>query len=220
MVQQKRAFDTRDRVIDGAAQAFYRLGYGMATTSDIVVEAGVTRGAMYFHFPSKEDLARAIIEKEQLLTAASSARIVGLDRSAFETMVLLCVDLAERLVKDPVVRAGVRLTTEVTNFDPPLRAPYELWLETFTALAARAADQGDFREDLDAGSFARFFIPAYTGVQLVSDTFSSRIDLLPRLHEMWQFVLPAVASPDRISDCRDLVDSLIPSFSATAVRAK
>jgi AcrR family transcriptional regulator len=210
MVQQERAQLTRDRLVDGAALAFYRLGYGIATTNDIIKEAGTTRGAMYFHFQSKEEIARAVIDKEHQLASDAGIRIQAMKRPAFETMILLCIDLAERLMKDPVVKAGIRLTTEITNFDPPLRAPYEDWLRTFAGITVEAIAEGDFRDDVDPEVFARFLIPAYTGIQLVSDTFTGRADLLQRIREMWTFVLPAVVPTSRLEQSVALLESLIP----------
>jgi len=211
MAQQERAQITRDRLIDGAAEAFCRLGYAAATTTDIAREAGATRGALYFHFQSKEEIARAVIAKEQQLAVEAGTRIVEQNRPAMETMVMLSVDLAQRLMTDPVVKAGIRLTTENSNFDPPLRAPYQQWLDTFGAIAATAVEQGDFRADVDPAVFARFLIPSYTGIQLVSDTFSGRADLLPRIREMWKFIFPAVVSEHRVADANALVDRLIPA---------
>ena len=211
MAQQERAQITRDRLIDGAAEAFCRLGYAAATTTDIAKEAGATRGALYFHFQSKEEIARAVIAKEQQLAVEAGTRIVEQNRPAMETMVMLSVDLARRLMTDPVVKAGIRLTTENSNFDPPLRAPYQQWLDTFGAIAATAVEQGDFRADVDPAVFARFLIPSYTGIQLVSDTFSGRADLLPRIREMWKFIFPAVVSEHRVADANALVDRLIPA---------
>jgi AcrR family transcriptional regulator len=213
MAQQERAQQTRDRLVEGAARAFHRLGYGLATTADIAREAGATRGALYFHFPSKEDLARAVIDKEQELSIAASGHVLSLQRPPFETMLLLCVDLAERLRSDDIVKAGIRLTTEITQFDPPLLAPYEGWMSAFGGLAQQAVDTGEFRADVDATAFARLLIPAYTGIQLVSDVFSGRTDLMSRIRDLWLFLIPAVIPEERVADARALVDSLIPAGS-------
>lgn len=219
MAQQERAHITRERLIDGAAVAFCRLGYVVATTTDIAREAGATRGALYFHFQSKEEIARAVIEKEQQLSAASGTRIVELNRPALETMLLLSADLGRRLQVDPVVKAGIRLTTEGSNFEPALRAPYEQWLVTFGGIAEDAVAQSDFRDDIDASAFARFLISAYTGVQLVSDTFTERDDLLPRLREMWTFLLPAVVAPHQMARVLELLDEIFPAPGAGANEA-
>lgn len=70
--------------------------------------------------------------------------------------------------------------------------------------------EGDFKSDVDPEVFARFFIPAYTGIQLVSDAFTGREDLLLRIRELWIFILPGVIPEDRLESSRDLLDRLIP----------
>ena len=64
MVKQARAQITRDAIILGAAKAFDRFGYGMASIADIASEASVTKGALYFHFQSKDEIAHAVIHQQ------------------------------------------------------------------------------------------------------------------------------------------------------------
>ena len=47
---------------------------------------------------------------------------------------------------------------------------------------------------------ARFIIPAFTGVQLVSEAFTERSDLIERVHEMWQVLLTAISPVELIDD--------------------
>lgn len=212
-MRQQRAQITRERLIEAAALTFRRLGYGVATVEDIVIQARASRGALYFHFASKEDLARAVVNREQSLKTVASARIQALNRPAFETMVIVCVDLAERLRSDPIVQAAVQLTTEITHFNPPLSAPYESWHRTFLGLAKSAVREGDFRPEIDPEVFTRFLIPAYAGIQLASDAFSGRQDLLARTRELWKFVMPGVILPDRLRCAHATLDRLIPNRS-------
>ena len=64
VAQQERARVTRATVIEGAARTFERLGYGNASLTDIAETAAVTKGALYFHFKSKEELAKAVIDEQ------------------------------------------------------------------------------------------------------------------------------------------------------------
>lgn len=61
--QQREA--TTARLIEIAHDIFTRDGYAAAATDDIVQLAGVTRGALYHHFGSKEGLFRAVLEAVQ-----------------------------------------------------------------------------------------------------------------------------------------------------------
>src|ERR1700709_183863 len=59
---QQRAIRTRAAVLDAAAEVFAKTGYSATTLNDITAAAGVTKGAVYFHFPDKEAVANALIE--------------------------------------------------------------------------------------------------------------------------------------------------------------
>jgi len=61
-IKGRRAEDTRQQVVDGAAETFARQGYEGARVSDIAAAAGLSSGAMYNHFGSKADLLAAVVE--------------------------------------------------------------------------------------------------------------------------------------------------------------
>ncbi|RZK93395.1 MAG: TetR/AcrR family transcriptional regulator, partial [Rhodococcus sp. (in: high G+C Gram-positive bacteria)] len=54
MVQQQRAAVTRAQIIRGAAEMFDKSGFEGASLVEILEAAGMTKGALYFHFRSKE----------------------------------------------------------------------------------------------------------------------------------------------------------------------
>ena len=53
---------TRDRILDAAINSFIALGYTNVTTAKVASAAGVSRGAMLHHFPSKTELIKAAVE--------------------------------------------------------------------------------------------------------------------------------------------------------------
>ncbi len=176
----------------GAAEVIRTAGYANATLNDIGAAAGVTKGALYFHFDSKEEIARALIEEQHRVTREAAAEILQLELSPVEHMLRLCMDLAVRLTVDPIVRAGIRLTTDSSTFDTPLLDPYRDWMATFEELARRAEAAGETNGRIAPEVFARTLIPAYTGVQLVSETFTGRADLVDRIHDLWRVLLTAI----------------------------
>ena len=56
---------TREALVDAAEGLFGRAGYAATSIEEIVAAAGVTKGAMYHHFPDKEALFKAVFEKVQ-----------------------------------------------------------------------------------------------------------------------------------------------------------
>lgn len=59
--QQTKSEKTRSAILDAALYCFYELGYGNTTTEKVAKRAGVSRGAMLHHFPSRIELIRAAV---------------------------------------------------------------------------------------------------------------------------------------------------------------
>ncbi len=59
--QEERSEGTQHRIINAAIEILYADGYVAATTHSIAALAGVSRGAMLHHFPSKDDLMLAVV---------------------------------------------------------------------------------------------------------------------------------------------------------------
>jgi len=79
---QQRALETRERIVAAARTTFAERGYEAATMDDIAAAAGASKGALYHHFATKEDLFRAMLDDHrseldafaQAVEAASSFR--------------------------------------------------------------------------------------------------------------------------------------------------
>lgn len=79
--QAERRARTQGALIDAARVLFAERGYRGAGREEIVARAGVTRGAMYHHFASKEDLFRAVYEgvERDLCDAVAVAAFAATD---------------------------------------------------------------------------------------------------------------------------------------------
>jgi len=74
---KEEALKTRDHILDAAERVFFEKGVSRTSLADIAQAAGVTRGAIYWHFENKGDVFNAMIERVALpldeLKAASIA---------------------------------------------------------------------------------------------------------------------------------------------------
>ncbi len=204
MVLQDRAKATREAIIVGAAAVFEELGYGSASLTQVAEAAKVTKGALYFHFQSKEELARAVIEEQHRIVVAESQALLAQDRPALPTMILLCGAFGRELVQEPIVRAGIRLTLEATAFGDPVQGPYEDWIAVMEQLADRAKREQQVRSSIDSAALARYLVASFTGVQMVSGVLTGRADVMQRIEEMWAILLPGLMHKDFHEDPQEL----------------
>jgi AcrR family transcriptional regulator len=111
MIKQERAERTREAIIRAAAAVFERDGFTTAPLGDITRKATVTKGALYFHFASKRELALAVVDEAAdtvhwLLADARSRQDAELP---LQILIDLSHALVGRLADDQVLRAGLRL---------------------------------------------------------------------------------------------------------------
>ncbi|MDI9913682.1 ScbR family autoregulator-binding transcription factor [Rhodococcus sp. IEGM 1379] len=206
MVKQARAELTRQQIVAGAAAQFEKTGYGSTSMSDIVAGADTTKGALYFHFASKDELAQYVIAEQHRMSIESVQAISATSSSPLEQLVMLTHEMARQIVEEPIVRAGIRLTLELSTFEGPVE-PYADWIAACTALVQRAKDAGQIKGSVDTGALGRFLPAAFTGVQLVSNVIARRADLTERVDEMWKLILPGVVSETLSGDVDTLVKS-------------
>jgi AcrR family transcriptional regulator len=196
----ERATRTREAIIDAAAEVFDRNGYPGAGLAEILRTAGVTKGALYFHFASKEQLARAIIDQQFASgPAVDTAPPAG---TAVQALIDLTYTFARQLVEQVRVRAAIRLVIEHASFTAPLPDPYLEWIRMVRGLLERARDAGELRPDVDPGALAQLVVGAFTGVQLTSEVLAGRRDLPERLADLWQALLPGIVPAERLATLR------------------
>ena len=208
MSQQIRAIETRAAIIRGAAAAFEKRGYGSTSRAQVSSAAGVTKGALYFHFDSKEALAVAIIDAQHAASAAAGQKLLDDNYPGLHALVSMSYELARQLREDLVVSAGIRLTIEAVNFSTPVAGPYLDWMVACEEFLRRGIASGDINPDLDVRAAAHFCTAAFTGVQVVSDVLTKRADIDQRLTEMWAMLLPALVAPGRWDDLKGLPERI------------
>ncbi|MTE21014.1 TetR family transcriptional regulator [Streptomyces sp. TRM43335] len=193
--RQERAEITRQAILDGAANAFGEAGFGSTSLSDVVEKAGVTKGALYFHFPSKEALARTLIDEQ----FAASGLLGGVERLGMQTAVDLTHRVAYGLRTNARVRAGIRLVIEFGSFTDPDPSPYNRWIETVRDCLVGARTLGDLNPEVDVTDVATFVVGSFTGIQLTSHVRTGREDIHDRITDMWSFLLPGIVPADRVA---------------------
>ncbi|WP_183154646.1 ScbR family autoregulator-binding transcription factor [Streptomyces shenzhenensis] len=187
MAQQERAIKTRRTVLEAAAKVFAEHGYAAATVADILKTAGVTKGALYFHFDSKEALAKGVLEIQ-------TEQPPPPQDIKLQEMVDLTMTVARRLVHDPVLRAGARLSA-----DPTGRKHYgsalPLWVNLLTAILTEAHQRGETLPHVEPRPVAEMLVSAFHGVQLYAHQEADNNDIEERAATLLQYLLPSIATP-------------------------
>ena len=114
---------TRRRIVDAANQLFYRKGYNRTSFSDVVAEADVPRGNIYYYFKTKDEILKAVITHRIEIT---STMLAEWDKNISDPL-----DRLQRFVRilydstPALLRSGCpmgSLTVELAKDQPVLKA--------------------------------------------------------------------------------------------------
>ena len=193
----RRADTTRQRLIAAASRQFAHRPYGIVSLDDILAAAELTKGAMYFHFSSKQALALAIIDDLTEMSLATVVDLLARKMSGLETLIDLVFRLSVQDTQEDVARAGVRLLETLDNTTPVPPALWQSRMEFVTTLIQRAVTEGDAIDKHDPEDIARMVVGLWEGIRRISNLDEPE-QYLDNLQKIWILVLPSFTNPDRI----------------------
>jgi AcrR family transcriptional regulator len=193
--QQARSHATRRALLVAAGERFAVQGYHATTLNDFL-EAGVaTKGALYFHFTSKQALAEALISAsstswEWVLPAVREAAADGL-----EALVLLTDAVIVRL-DDPIVRGAGRLLRDNVVPSPTLADMSARWCDEAEELLGEAQAAGLLRPQAEPAWVASELVASLAGRGTVFDSTGSGAPLWELMNDFWAGMLPLIATEE------------------------
>jgi AcrR family transcriptional regulator len=203
MAMQDRAIDTREKVLLSAARVFDQHGYVGAGMAEIVLGTGMTRGAVYFHFSSKSELARTLIERQHSSWPAIQRSVENEGCQGLEAVHALIGRLNRQLRDDVTARAAIKLAREAEAIDDDVHSPFDDWCDYIGYRLRQAQLLGQMRTDLDPVTYAGIIVGMFLGVHeftRIADrelTSGSATVLDPsryHLDAMWELVLRGLSN--------------------------
>jgi AcrR family transcriptional regulator len=196
-VRQQRAERTRSLIINTAARAFADGGFDGVSLNDLILASGMSKGAFYFHFTSKDELALATfrVKQRELITrlrADAEPRASAGDE--------LCSALRRRarlIADDPTMHCVVRLGADLSVRSGPgseYSSFQELGMRSIAELIKRGVHSGEFGAQLEPVSTARAIFAWVVGMDSLSLLDSGGKDLEERTEEVLALLIPALGA--------------------------
>ena len=159
---------TRERLLHAAFREVYRSGFQSAGLNAILVAAGVTRGALYHHFSSKEGLGYAIVE--EIIAPDNRGQWLRPLENCEDPIEALIGTVQELSVQPEAVRGGcplINLAQEMSPLDAGFRQRlatiFRDWQDGVAAALRDGQKHGKVRRDLEPGQAAGLLIAMVEG---------------------------------------------------------
>lgn len=167
-----KSTNVADRVTAAALDLFATQGYATTSVQQIVEAAGVTKGAMYHYFQSKDDLLFAIYDRMLALQKAHLDEIVAAGGPVEDVVRAVCVDVVETsidfLPEGTVFFRSMHMLTEPRLKEVTQRR--REYHDEFAALLRQGQDAGVFRTDVPRSLLVAHF---FSDVHYLSHWYSS-----------------------------------------------
>ena len=199
-----RADTTRHQILRAAAHQFARRRYHQVGLDDVLAEAELTKGAMYFHFRSKHALALAIIEDQTTRSNKAVADLLARKFSGLETLIDFSYQIAVRDISDDIARAGLHLLESVGRIEGLQGNLLRGWIQTLAAIVDRAITEGDILDECDPQDVGRLLVSMYMGLRQTSDLDEPE-RFLSDLEKTWVLLVPGIVRADRIDYFRQFI---------------
>ena len=161
---------TRDKLLKAAFEEIYRRGFQAASLDTILAKAGVSKGALYHHFPDKASLGYAVVdefvkglllERWGVLEPPSGDPITALQRILRGRV----ANLTSREVElgCPLNNLAQEMSPLDQRFRRGVNATFDIWTDAVAKDLASGQAQGTVRKDVDARKIAAFIVASIEG---------------------------------------------------------
>lgn len=173
--------ETRRKLIESAFGEIYQHGFRAASLDRILGASGVTKGALYHHFPSKEALGLAVLD--EVVRGQMLERWLGRLRDCEDPLQCLAdviTEMAETLSDEeiangcPLNNLAQELSGTDTEFRVHIEQVYEAWRDGIATALQRGQANGNVRDDVDPARAATFIVAAVEGSAGVAKSTRSR----------------------------------------------
>lgn len=200
-MQTKQPDLTREKLLTSAFCEIHRQGFQAASIANILQDTGLTKGALYHHFPTKQALGLAVIEE------VIKGRLEGLifkrlreSEQPVDTLLDIIATIDKKVPSD-FVMLGCPLNNLMQEmsaldeiFQEQLNGVLGIWQKTVEDALKRGQKQGEIRADVNCKATALFIVSAWEGCIGVAKNMQSPKAFsicMQQLHGYVQGLMPA-----------------------------
>jgi AcrR family transcriptional regulator len=175
-----------DRILDAAADLLLRWGYTKTSIDDIARHAGVAKGTIYLHWPTREALFRALLQRERLRWTDDVLQRVTAD-PAGATLHRMFGHAARALAQRPLLKAVVMRQIDLTRLphsEDDMAAVSErvaAFTRYFDYLRGQQLIRTDISADQQLYMLVAIFMGYFLAKPLVPPALSLTDDVIPEL---------------------------------------
>ncbi|HEY8804698.1 MAG TPA: TetR/AcrR family transcriptional regulator [Clostridium sp.] len=199
---------TKDHILHVALNLFLQSSYKEVTMSELVEKSGMSKGAFYYYFKSKEELFCAVMKMIMDLGELDYGNFsqtslkdfyegylmkIQTAKSDSKSMELIFDSTSTRLSFTTLIFEAFRLFPSVREL---VQQSNEKELNMWVEIVLQAIDRGEIRSNMTAAQIAGIFINISAGLAMRSRLSSEEINVIEYTRELWQGFYEGLRNPN------------------------
>jgi len=170
---------TRKLLLESAFRVVYEKGFKTASLKDILADTGLTKGALYHHFPNKQALGLALLDSIEAGVEALWLQHLAVCENPLDCLRRTLEDAVDQLSEEELVLGCPlnNLALEMSTLDEVFRqrvvAIYDRWQDGVEQALRRGQRAGQVLHDLDPKAVAAFYVASLAGGRGLAKTTRS-----------------------------------------------
>jgi AcrR family transcriptional regulator len=195
--RQARATGTRRILLLAASRRFATEGYHGTSLTKILSDTESTKGALYFHFPSKAALGWAVVNEVHTSWDDIAHRIASRGLDPLQALLVVYDAQIARLMHDPIVRGGLRVIRE----EPSMQGDRHKWVDGWRTDTENLLELANERRllvpDADPVAVSSTLLATIIGHHHLAETQpDGGPSTWDRMNTTWLGLLPAIATDE------------------------
>ena len=212
MGTQARSAVTRQTIVNSAVDLFGELGFGGTGLIDIIERSGLTKGAFYYHFRTKESVAAAIIDDANRVIAEAMTAALTTTSPMLENLITSAFVVTDLNEHDKLVRVGNLLRQSLIQVSPAASESFNnergsLLADSF----AQAMAEGDLRADINPEVVGYTAWAAMLGSRLLSE--ATGIGVITGTEHVLRVVLAGVVAEQSRQYCEQFIKRMAQRYA-------
>jgi TetR/AcrR family transcriptional regulator, transcriptional repressor for nem operon len=186
--------ETKEKILQQAAELFNQQGYAGSSISDIMRVTGLHKGGIYNHFKSKDDLALQAFDYAIAQIKQRYRVVIRHERHAVKRLQAI-ITIFRSHINNPVIKGGCPLLNTAVESDdahPALRERTQQamnsWRDLLCQIIQKGIQNGEIRSTVDADEVTTIIISMLEGAMMLSKLYEDSIHLERAINHLMNYI--------------------------------
>jgi len=201
-IKQERAARTRAEILEKAVRLFSHKGYQTTTMVDLAKAIKMSPGALYWHFPTKEDILLAACEQlHQRFIGEFVPRVDEMRKHTAREQLAAYAQIAIDSISENREYAlfftimGAESVGKTERVSAAIHDAFAAYVAFFAGIVRYGQKTGEFRKEVDPITLAHGFIGSFFGMIIHQEMFSAEVTYRAMASAINLLVIPGLTSP-------------------------